>query len=66
MIFVQLEVSRTLRGTLANLWQEEGLSFLKKGLSARILSAAPTSAVLVVSYEWVKRMSLKRIPDIHG
>ena len=35
------------------------MAFLKKGLSARIISTAPTSAILVVSYEWVKRMSLR-------
>ena len=56
---LQLENKHTLKGTLKNLWQEEGISFLRKGLSARIISTAPTSALLVVSYEWVKRMSLK-------
>lgn len=56
---VQLETSQSLQGTLSHLWREEGLGFLKKGLSARIISTAPASALLVVSYEWVKRMSLK-------
>lgn len=48
-----------MKGTLRTLWQEEGIAFLRKGLSARIISTAPASALLVVSYEWVKRMSLK-------
>lgn len=55
----QLETSRSLKGTLYNLWKEEGLAFLKKGLSARIISTVPTSALIVAGYEWVKRMSLK-------
>ena len=55
----QLETSHSLKATLTQLMKEEGLAFLKKGLSARIASTAPTSALLVVSYEWVKRMSLK-------
>ena len=59
LVLLQLETSHTLKGTLTNLWREEGLAFLKKGLSARIISTAPTSAILVVSYEWIKRMSLK-------
>ena len=56
---MQLENQQTLKGTFKHLWREEGVSFLRKGLSARIISTAPTSALLVVSYEWVKRMSLK-------
>lgn len=59
IIIVQLETRHSLQGTFANLWREEGLGVLKKGLSARIISTAPTSALLVVSYEWVKRISLK-------
>ena len=62
-VFVlQLEGSRTIRDTLKRLLKEEGIRGLKKGLSARIISVAPTSAILVTSYEWVKRMSL-RVPS---
>ena len=55
----QLELTKSISGTVRKLWKEEGMAFLKKGLSARIISTAPTSAILVISYEWVKRMSLK-------
>jgi len=50
--------------TVQRLWAEEGVAFVKKGLSARIWSTAPTSAILVVSYEWVKRMSLKNPEEL--
>ena len=56
---MQLEVTKSISGTIRKLWKEEGIAFLKKGLSARIISTAPTSAILVISYEWVKRMSLR-------
>lgn len=57
--FTQLEVTKSVSGTIRKLWETEGVAFLKKGLSARIMSTAPTSAILVISYEWVKRMSLR-------
>jgi len=44
---------------MTKLWLEEGTGFLYKGLSARVISTVPTSALLVVTYEWVKRLSLK-------
>ena len=52
-------MTKSISGTVKKLWNEEGVAFLKKGLSARIMSTAPTSAILVISYEWVKRMSLR-------
>ena len=55
----KLEQTKALKLTLQKLWKEEGVAFFKKGLSARIMSTAPTSAILVISYEWVKRMSLR-------
>ncbi|XP_072349087.1 solute carrier family 25 member 44-like isoform X2 [Scyliorhinus torazame] len=45
--------------TFEQLLKEEGLLGLTKGLSARILSAAPTTLLLVVGYETLKKMSLR-------
>lgn len=42
-----------------NLLQEEGPLGLTKGLSARMLSVVPSSVVMVLGYETVKRLSLK-------
>ena len=42
-----------------NLWKEEGISFFKKGMLARVLSNAPGSFLMIVVYEWVKRASKK-------
>lgn len=41
------------------LLKEEGPKGLRKGLSARILSMVPSSIVMVLGYETVKRLSLK-------
>lgn len=41
------------------LLKEEGPKGLTKGLSARILSMVPSSIVMVLGYETVKRLSLK-------
>lgn len=42
-----------------SLLREEGPKGLTKGLSARILSMVPSSIVMVLGYETVKRLSLK-------
>lgn len=42
-----------------NLLQEEGPLGLSKGLSARMLYVVPSSVVMVLGYETVKRLSLK-------
>ena len=55
----QLEETQSIKATLQRFWRDEGIRGLKKGLSARIISSTSTSAILVVSYEWVKRMSLR-------
>jgi len=55
----QLEDSKSVRATVKRLWREEGLRGMRKGLSARILANAPTSGILVLTYEWVKRLSLR-------
>ena len=41
------------------LLQEEGPTGLTKGLSARMLSMVPSSVIMVLGYETVKRLSLK-------
>lgn len=56
---MQLEDSRFVRQTFEKLWKEEGIKFLHKGLTARIASVAPNSAILITAYEWVKRKSLR-------
>lgn len=38
---------------------EEGFWGMTKGLSARIISSLPTSVVIVVGYETLKRLSLR-------
>ena len=42
-----------------NLLQEEGPLGLTKGLSARMLFMVPSSVVMILGYETVKRLSLK-------
>ena len=48
-----------MRTTLAKFLQEESIGGLKKGLSARIMASLPTSAIMILSYEWIKRVSLR-------
>lgn len=56
---MQLENNLSLRSCVKKLWQEEGLTILYKGLSARIMQNAPTSGLMVLGYETLKRLSLK-------
>lgn len=42
-----------------SLLREEGPVGLTKGLSARMLAMVPSSVVMVLGYETVKRLSLK-------
>lgn len=44
-----------------SLLHEEGPKGLTKGLSARILAMVPSSLVMVLGYETVKRLSLKTV-----
>lgn len=55
----QLESNLSLRTCIKKLWLEEGLTILYKGLSARIMQNAPTSGLMVLGYETLKRLSLK-------
>ena len=56
---LQLESNLSLRTCIRKLWREEGLTILYKGLSARIMQNAPTSGLMVLGYETLKRLSLK-------
>jgi solute carrier family 25 protein 44 len=55
----QLEKSNSLRATLENFIRNEGFGGITKGLSARLASSLPTAAIMVTTYEWAKRASLK-------
>ncbi|XP_041034244.1 solute carrier family 25 member 44a isoform X2 [Carcharodon carcharias] len=56
---VQVEGKSSIIITFKQLLREEGLLGLTKGLSARILSSAPTTLLLVVGYETLKKISLR-------
>lgn len=45
--------------TFKQLLVEEGAWGMTKGLSARIISSLPTSVLIVVGYETLKRLSLR-------
>lgn len=45
--------------TFKQLLAEEGVWVMTKGLSARIISSTPTSVLIVVGYETLKRLSLR-------
>lgn len=45
--------------TFKQLLAEEGIWGMTKGLSARIISSTPTSVLIVVGYETLKRLSLR-------
>ncbi|KAL0155271.1 hypothetical protein M9458_049534, partial [Cirrhinus mrigala] len=45
--------------TFKQLLAEEGMWGLTKGLSARIISSTPTSVMIVIGYETLKRLSLR-------
>ncbi|CAL8260748.1 unnamed protein product [Merluccius merluccius] len=56
---VQVEGRSSVSETFKQLLAEEGARGMTKGLSARIISAMPTSVVIVVGYETLKRLSLR-------
>lgn len=39
--------------------REEGFSGFAKGMSARIISMAPSSIIIIISYETIKNLSAK-------
>ncbi|KAF7655188.1 hypothetical protein LDENG_00059750 [Lucifuga dentata] len=56
---VQVEGKSSVIGTFKQLLAEEGVWGLTKGLSARVISSTPTSVLIVVGYETLKRLSLR-------
>ncbi|XP_056402131.1 solute carrier family 25 member 44 [Hyla sarda] len=56
---VQVEGKSSIIGTFRQLMAEEGPWGLTKGLSARIISATPSTIVIVVGYETLKKLSLR-------
>lgn len=55
----QVEGRSSIIETFKQLLAEEGVWIMTKGLSARIMSATPTSVLIVVGYETLKRLSLR-------
>ncbi|KAB5525942.1 hypothetical protein PHYPO_G00146020 [Pangasianodon hypophthalmus] len=56
---VQVEGRTSVIETFKELLREEGFWGMTKGLSARIISSAPTAIVMVVGYETLKKLSLR-------
>jgi len=56
---LQIEGGTSILLTAKTLYSEEGLRAVFKGLSARIMSTIPTSLIIIVGYETVKKLSLK-------
>ncbi|XP_056454667.1 solute carrier family 25 member 44a [Gadus chalcogrammus] len=56
---VQVEGRSSVIDTFKQLLAEEGARGMTKGLSARIIAAMPTSVLIVVGYESLKRLSLR-------
>ncbi|XP_030621957.1 solute carrier family 25 member 44b [Chanos chanos] len=56
---VQVEGRTSITETFKQLIAEEGFWGVTKGLSARIISSAPTAIVMVVGYETLKKLSLR-------
>lgn len=56
---LKVEGRSSVSETFKQLLAEEGVWGMTKGLSARIISAMPTSVLIVVGYETLKRLSLR-------
>lgn len=56
---VQVEGKSSIINTFKQLMAEEGPWGLTKGLSARIISSTPSTIVIVVGYETLKKLSLR-------
>ncbi|MEQ2211713.1 hypothetical protein XENOCAPTIV_013427 [Xenoophorus captivus] len=57
--FSKVEGRSSVTETFKQLLAEEGIWMMTKGLSARIISSTPTSVLIVVGYETLKRLSLR-------
>ncbi|KAI6660529.1 Solute carrier family 25 member 44 [Oopsacas minuta] len=60
---LQVGSRRTFLGEVYHLLSSEGVMGLTKGLSARLTAAIPFSICVIVTYEFVKKMSLKSPED---
>lgn len=56
---LKVEGRSSVMKTFRQLLVEEGAWGMTKGLSARIISSLPTSILIVVGYETLKRLSLR-------
>lgn len=59
LFVLQVEGRSSVVETFRQLMREEGGRGLTKGLSARIVSSLPTSLLVVLGYETLKRLSLR-------
>lgn len=59
VLALQVEGKSSIILTFKQLIAEEGPWGLTKGLSARIISATPSTIVIVVGYETLKKLSLR-------
>ena len=67
LCFNQLEDSgHSYRKVVSRFWKTEGLGGLYKGLTARLSASIPISGIMVISYEWVKRISLKDRESVYN
>lgn len=57
---LQVTGQKSITQTFRNLMQEEGAAGLTKGLTARLLATIPTSLIIVLGYETVKWLSLRK------
>ncbi|KAK3697178.1 hypothetical protein QZH41_013559 [Actinostola sp. cb2023] len=60
-----VEGGNSMLVTFRTLVQEEGIAAISKGLSARVMSMGPSSLMVVIGYETVKRLSLKEEDEAH-
>ena len=54
---LQVEGTRSAWKTVDTMWKEDGHRWLARGVTARIMSAVPSGAVIITSYEYVKWLS---------
>ncbi|RDD39025.1 Solute carrier family 25 member 44 [Trichoplax sp. H2] len=57
---MQVLDTKSIIATTKTLIQEEGLAGFTKGMSARVISMAPSSIIIIISYETIKNLSAKK------
>ncbi len=57
--FLQVHGGNSIVSTFMQLIEEEGAKGMTKGLTARLLNVMPSSLVIIVGYETLKRLSLR-------